>query len=227
MEQGCGGEAGVERVDADAVRGEFEGADLRQAADAPFAGAVGGGEVADHPGDGGDVHDGGAAVLGASGEGGGEGLEAVEDAGEVDVHDAPPLFDGGVGDARAQADAGVVDQAVQRPGRLDLGGQRTPGVAVGDVQVDGLPRSAGFRECGDEALGRGHVDVGGPDVRPLRGQRQAVGPAEAPGRAGDQDGSACEPAGAGLRGAHSSSSFPRVSLRKKVAMKVMRAVARR
>ena len=169
--------AGSDAVDAE-LFGVVDGDLAGHGVDCAFAGAVGEALFdADETGDGAEIDDG--AMGGEQQREGGLGDE--EDGVDVDAHDAGEVLFGGVSDVADEADAGVVDEDVERgdgaEGARDGGG-------VGDVHLDG--RCVG--EFGGEGLGGGEVEVGDEDVSSGAGKLAAGCGTDAAGTSGDEGG---------------------------------------
>ena len=116
-----------------------------------------------------------------------EGVQPVHDAHEVDVDERPPVLEGGVGDRTGVADAGVVEQQVERAAGEDLLGQRLHRRRVGHVDGVRDGGAAGGPDLVDDGLRAGQVPVHDVDVRAAGGAQPGEGAADA-GRAAGDDG---------------------------------------
>ena len=121
-----------------------------------------------------------------------EGVQAVDDAHEVDVDQAPPVLERRVRDRPGDGDAGVEEQQVERAGGQHPVGQRLHGVGVGDVDLVRRAGAAGRVDLGGHA--RRAVGVAVDDVhrRAAAGALERERAADARGRAGDDDGAALQ-----------------------------------
>src|SRR5581483_2236793 len=126
---------------------------------------------------GGDVHD----LAGTAGQHPRpEGGAGVDDAVEVDRSDPAPVVDGHVGEAAGHADAGVVDEDIDRPGPL---GQVGHGGGLGHVAAFGPAGAAPLGAEGGGLPGRLGVDVGA-DHGGAGGEGGGGGPADPAAGAG-------------------------------------------
>ena len=81
------------------------------------------------------------------------GLDAVDRAPDVDLEEVAGVLEVAVGDRREEADAGVVDQDVDRAELLDgLADQRFDGEPLGDVGRDDEAAAGERSEVGGDAL---------------------------------------------------------------------------
>jgi hypothetical protein len=117
-----------------------------------------------------------------------KGVRHVEHAIEVHRHDLLPILDHGVGIAServAPVDAGIVDQdRGLTEAACDSGGDDAAGVAVADVEREGMRLAAGF---GNVRRGFGSpvaIDVEHGDRRALAGKAARDGAADPGGGAG-------------------------------------------
>ncbi len=141
---------GGNAVDGEIVAGSFFSEGFGEGDDAGLGGAVSHGVgVAFLAGDGGDVDDAAVVVTEHVGD---DGAAAEEDAGEVDVEDLLPIFDGIVPcGVIGASDAGVGDEDVDAPvaGEGRLGGVLDGGSAgdVNGVSGDGSEGKGGGELC--------------------------------------------------------------------------------
>jgi hypothetical protein len=138
---GSGEVAGCDGVDLDAFGGPLVGERLGELSDAAFAGGVGGyANAALKAEEGGDVDDFAAVCADAAARDHvtGRELGELEDAGEIDLKDLLPIFEGDLFGSGAEDGSGVVDEDVDAAESLfDLGEQIFGTVGRGEIGAKG------------------------------------------------------------------------------------------
>ena len=172
-------------VDLDVFGGPLVGEGFGELGDSALGGGVGGdADAALEAEQGGDVDDFAGGLPGDE-VAGGE-LGELEDAGEVDLQDLLPVFEGDVFGGVAEDGAGVVDEDVDVAElRFDLGEEGLGAGGGGEVGLEGGGFSAGGDDCCGGLVGGAAVAVDGDGGSGL-GEGSGDGCTESAGGSGDE-----------------------------------------
>jgi hypothetical protein len=178
--------AGCDGVDLDAFGGPLVGERLGELGDAAFAGGVGGYANASLKAEeGGDVDDFAAACAKAAARDhvAGRELGELKDAGEIDLKNLLPVFEGDLFGGGAQDGSGVVDEDVDAAKSFfDLGEEIFGTAGGGEIGAKGF----GVFAYGFGGLGGGAAIAVAGDRGPRLRECDGDGCAETAGRAGDE-----------------------------------------